>query len=329
MDHFRTQVQIPRSNIRIGYDAHTLAMGSCFTENIGGLMEFFKFPIDINPFGIVYNPLSIHQQLRLLLSDKLVTEDELIQHGGRYHSYLHHGHFSDTSASVAIDNMNHRIAQARKQLTKGSILMLTLGTAWAYSLKHNGQVVANCHKVPANEFTRELCTVDKIVDTLGGTLDKLQEQYPDIRIVFTVSPVRHLKDGAAGNQLSKATLLLAIHQMIAAGKGREYFPAYEIMMDDLRDYRFYKEDMTHPSELAVDYIWGQFSKTYIDRKAHPLMQQISDVQAAMAHRPLDPKSDAHKQFLKRNLVKLTQLKAAYPELDLEQEQRYFSGKPLK
>lgn len=326
MEHFRTQVQIPRSNIRIGYDVRTLAMGSCFTEHIGGLMDYFKFPIDINPFGIVYNPLSIHHQLRLLMSDKLLTVDDLIQHGGRYHSYLHHGHFSHSDPNKALKLMNQRLQQAREQLSKCSILVLTLGTAWAYSLKTNGQVVANCHKVPANEFTRELCTIDKIEDTLGGTLDKLQEQYPDIRIVFTVSPVRHLKDGAAGNQLSKATLIMAVHKMIAAGKGREYFPAYEIMMDDLRDYRFYKEDMTHPSELAVDYIWGQFSKTYIDRKAHPLMQQVADVQSAMAHRPIDPTSDAHKQFLKRNLVKLTQLKAAYPELDLEQEQRYFSGK---
>lgn len=326
MEHFRTQVQVPRSNIRMNYSGHTLAMGSCFTENIGGLLQFFKFPIDINPFGIVYNPLSIHQQLCMLLSDKLITADDLVHYGGRYHSFLHHGHFSDSNPNAALDQMNQRLVQARQQLANTDLLILTLGTAWAYSLKKNGQVVSNCHKVPAAEFTRELSSVDKIVDTLGGTLDKLQEHYPNLKVVFTVSPVRHLKDGAAGNQLSKSTLIMAVHHMIAQNSNREYFPAYEIMMDDLRDYRFYKDDMTHPSELAVDYIWSLFSKTYVDKKAHPLMQQVTEIQSAMGHRPLDPSSEAHKQFLKRNLVKATQLKAAFPELDLEQELAYFSGK---
>lgn len=319
-------MQAPASAARIGYHNQLLAMGSCFTEHIGGMLQYYKFNVDLHPFGIVYNPVSLHQQLRYLMGNQLLVEGDLFQHHGLWHSFMHHGHFSGTHKAQVRDGINARIQQARKQMQQTDLLILSLGTTWIYELAETGMVVANCHKVPEKEFRRRLVTVDYILDTLGGTLHKLQAQYPQLRIVFTISPVRHLKDGATGNQVSKATLQLAVDQMVKEGRGREYFPAYEIMMDDLRDYRFYAEDMVHPSALAINYIWEQFLKAHIDKKAHQLMNQVADIQAAMQHRPLNPTSEAHQLFLKKHLVKVMQLKAAYPMLDMQDAVTYFSGK---
>lgn len=301
-------------------------MGSCFTENIGAMLQYYKFPVLLNPFGIVYNPVSLHQQLRYLLSDKLFTERDLFEHNGVWHSFMHHGHFSGYSRQQVLENINEQLQQARLHLQDTKLLIISLGTAWVYEFLQTGTVVANCHKVPAREFSRKMVGIDHIVDTLGGTLDKLQESYPQLRVLFTVSPVRHLKDGATGNQISKSTLLLAVDAMVKAGTNREYFPAYEIMMDELRDYRFYNDDMVHPSPLAIDYIWEQFLKSNIEKKAHQLMQQVSDIRAAMQHRPFNADSDAHQQFLKKHLVKVLQLKAAYPALDWQDAIDYFSDK---
>lgn len=325
-DSFRTAVQVPESKQKIDYSTGILAMGSCFTEHIGGRLEHYKFNIDLNPFGIVYNPLSLHHQLRYLMGDQFFTREDLFSDKGMYHSFLHHGNFSGNNADLVLEHINTRIELAREQLKHAHLLIFSLGTAWAFSLKDNGQVVSNCHKVPAAQFDRQLLTVEKIMDTLGGTLAKLLEHYPKMRILLTVSPVRHLKDGAVGNQRSKATLLMATHQLVDEHERIGYFPSYEIMNDELRDYRFYARDMAHPSDIAIDYIWHKFFQAYIDRKAHQLMQQVEDIQNAASHRPINPDSEEHRQFLKRYLVKTTQLKAAWPALDFEEEIAYFGGK---
>ncbi|MDX2002401.1 MAG: GSCFA domain-containing protein [Chitinophagales bacterium] len=325
MEHFRTEFPIEEAKLKLNYSHRIFCMGSCFTESIGAYLVGYKFKTFINPFGIVYNPLSIHNQMQMLLTDKIFKREDLFFHNEVWNSFFHHGKFSHPDAEMALENINNTLDRARKELMRTDLLIVTLGTAWVYEFLKTSQVVSNCHKVPEKEFRRFQLSVDKIADTLGTTLNQLKKLNPKLQVLFTISPVRHMKDGAAENQLSKATLLVAVHKMIRQCNYAHYFPAYEIMMDDLRDYRFYEADMVHPSSIAIEYIWEKFYKAYIDKRAFMVMMQIEEIDAARNHRPRNPHSEAHKAFLKKALVKIMQLKAAYPDLDFEQEIAYFNA----
>lgn len=325
MQHFRTEVPVQESPAKFSYHTRMLFMGSCFTEHMGKRLWDYKFRINLNPFGIVFNPLSIHQHIQLLLKDGMYKPEDLFYHQDLWHSFQHHSRFSGPDPILTAKRINDALIAAREDLLRSNWLVITLGSAWVYEHLASGQVVANNHKLPDSEFKRYMLDADKIIDTLGTTILQLRKHNAKLQVLLSVSPVRHLKDGAMGNQLSKATLLVAAHKIAAQAEYVHYFPAYEIMMDDLRDYRFYEADMVHPSGVAIDYIWDKFQKAYVDRRVYPIMQQVEEIRLALSHRPFNNDTESHKNFLKRNLVKAMQLKAAYPEMDFEREIAYFKA----
>ena len=297
-----------------------LLLGSCFVENMGKRLEDNKFQIDLNPFGTLYNPASIAETLRMLLHPERFTENNLFLHEGIYHSFSHHSRFSSSSAEDCLKNINDRLFLSAERLRQEQRLIVTWGTAWAYRLKSSGEIVANCHKLPDKLFERELLSVRQIVTEWKELLLSLWEQNPELRILFTISPIRHWKDGAHGNQISKATLLLAVHELEQTFPEHiAYFPAYEIMMDELRDYRFYADDMLHPSEQAVEYIWETFARHLFTQETKKILQAWSHIQKALQHKPFHPESETYKQFLSQTLLKMERLTEKFPYFDLEKE----------
>ena len=322
-----TSIQIPKPSFGISYADRMVVMGSCFAEHIGERLENDKFRVDNNPFGTLYNPASIAEGLRRLLCPEPLSASELFAHEGSYHSFSYHSRFSATTAEEALRQMNERLFSSAQQLRSASRLILTWGTAYVYRLKSDGRIVANCHKLPEQRFVRERLSVEAIVDEWKTFLPQLWTQCPDLKLICTVSPIRHWKDGAHGNQLSKATLLLALDALQAEFPDRiSYFPAYEILLDELRDYRFYADDLLHPSSLAVEYIAERFAQTYFDPETQKARQAWQKLRQAIAHRPLRPESDAYRQFLTQTLLKLEQLKAKMPFFDVSKELETLTAK---
>ena len=300
---FFTEIQIPEFFWEMDYSKSMMLMGSCFTENIGQKLLDLKFKVDINPFGILYNPESIATSLKILLAKRTFSENDLFSDHGLWNSYYHHSRFSDIDRDVSLRKINDRITSSNEFLKSANFLVLTYGTAWVYELKNTGQIVSNCHKVPASEFKRFRLGVNEITDVYRELLEQIWQLNPDLKVIFTVSPIRHWKDGATENQLSKATLLLAVDQLIR-GFGNQacaYFPSYEIVMDELRDYRFYAEDMLHLSPVATDYIFERFSKVMITKESMNISKSVLKVRKAFEHRPVNSKSMEYKKFLHSNL----------------------------
>lgn len=315
-----TSVQVPKPPFGLSYADAMLLMGSCFAENMGERFEADKFRVNCNPFGTLYNPASIAEGLRRLLRPKPIRSAELFVHEGSYHSFSYHSRFSATTEEETLRQMNDSLFRAAEGLRNASRLILTWGSAYVYRLKGDGTIVANCHKLPDTRFVRERLSVEAIVTEWRTLLAQLWEQCPDLRLICTVSPIRHWKDGAHANQLSKATLLLALDALREEYPDRiSYFPAYEILLDELRDYRFYTEDMVHPSSLAVDYIAERFAQTYFDRETQTARQTWQRLRKAIAHRPLHPESEAYRQFITQTLLKLKQLKAKMPFFEISNE----------
>jgi hypothetical protein len=286
-----------------------------------------KWRTEVNPFGVLYNPLSIAEALTSLLDYRPLTEDELtLFPDGGWNTWLHHSSYSLPERAEALAHINTRMERAAQILDEADTLIITLGTAWVYRLREDGRVVGNCHKVPERMFTRQRLTVEEIVDAYDALLERVWNANPKLRILFTVSPVRHLKDGLHGNQLSKATLLLAVDELCTKYQERiQYFPAYEIVMDELRDYRFYAEDMAHPSLQAVDYVWEQFVEHCVDAGAQQFMQQWEKVVRALEHRPFNAESEQYQQFIHQNLSKIKELKERYPYLEVQGEVERFES----
>lgn len=322
-----TYIHIPRAPFRFSCTERMLLLGSCFAENIGTRLAGNKFNVDINPFGTLYNPASIAAALRRLLHPERFTADDLLQHEGVYHSFSHHSRFSSTSETECLRNINDRLEASTNEFRKTTYLVVTLGTAYVYRLKSSGEVVANCHKLPEKMFDRSMLTVGEIIAEWKELLLSLWKQNPDLKILFTVSPIRHWKDGAHGNQLSKATLLLAVDELQAAYPERiAYFPAYEIMMDELRDYRFYATDMLHPSELAIDYIWQRFTENFLSDETKGILKEWAEIQKAINHRPFQPESDAYKRFISQTLLKMERINEKFPSFDLTKEMEIIKSK---
>lgn len=322
-----TYIHIPRAPFRFSCTERMLLLGSCFAENIGTRLAGNKFNVDINPFGTLYNPASIAAALRRLLHPERFTAGDLLQHEGVYHSFSHHSRFSSTSETECLRNINDRLEASTNEFRKTTYLVVTLGTAYVYRLKSSGEVVANCHKLPEKMFDRSMLTVGKIIAEWKELLLSLWKQNPDLKILFTVSPIRHWKDGAHGNQLSKATLLLAVDELQAAYPERiAYFPAYEIMMDELRDYRFYATDMLHPSELAIDYIWQRFTENFLSDETKGILKEWAEIQKAINHRPFQPESDAYKRFISQTLLKMERINEKFPSFDLTKEMEIIKSK---
>lgn len=316
---FRTKIEIPTPDFKISHKSHIVIFGSCFAENMGKLFVENKFNVNLNPFGILYNPLSISQALRLLIDQKVFTEKDIFEYKGLYQSFWHHGSFSDVDKDKCLQGINLSLMNGSNDIRKANVLFVTFGTAYVFrSLKEN-MVVGNCHKLPAAEFERFRLFVEDILAEWEGLVKDLRKINPSLRIVFTVSPIRHLKDGAHDNQLSKSTLLLAVDKICGMIEGLYYFPSYEIVLDELRDYRFYDEDMTHPNQIAIKYIWQRLSETYFDEEAPPIIKEWQKIYQALNHRPINNQSDNYKHFLRQTLLKLKAFNKKYPYICCEQE----------
>jgi len=321
---FSTQIDIPHSAVEITYNDRILTLGSCFAENIGTKLQEAFFLTFINPFGVMYNPMSVAQGIRHLLSEKEFTAADLFQSGSLWNSLAHSSTFSATTADEALQKINSRLLAARYFLRETNVMMITLGTAWVFELVDTRKIVSNCHKLPASRFTRRRLSVDEIINEFTEVFGLLRNSYPGQKFIFTVSPIRHWKDGAHENTVSKSTLHLAVDALEKQFDFVHYFPAYEIMMDELRDYRFYAADMIHPSPVAVDFIWDKFKTTLFGKADLELSREITQVKKAMEHRPLNSVSAEYRQFLENSLRTISLLVKNHPVLDFSAEIHYFS-----
>ncbi|MCP9612560.1 GSCFA domain-containing protein [Coprobacter tertius] len=317
---FSTVIPLSRSIVPVTYHQQLLLFGSCFTEHIGERLLLSKFNADVNPFGIQYNPLSIERALTIMLDTKVFTPDDLFQDGRLWHSRMHHSLFSHTDKNECLHRINERIIKASDELKTSAWLMVTWGSSYVYRLKSTGEVVSNCHKQPASDFVRERVTPSEIVERWSSLINRLISRNSGLKILFTVSPVRHLKDGMHENQLSKAVLLLAADELCRSYPGVcFYFPSYEIMNDELRDYRFYNEDMIHPSPVAVSYIWERFTDVFFNEETRAVYDEWSKLSRSLRHRPLTPDKIAYKDFVMQNLLKLERFSEKYPYFALSNE----------
>ncbi|MEG1586223.1 MAG: GSCFA domain-containing protein [Bacteroidales bacterium] len=305
--NFRTELTVTHSPVQIDYSKKMLLLGSCFSEHIGNWLDRHFMDVMVNPFGILYNPASIARSLKILLDEKEYTASDLFEHNGYFHSFDHHSRFSETNQEAMLNHLNQTRKQATKQLLEADILLITFGTAWVYTKQENEQVVSNCHKLPDKLFARRRMEIEEIVSEWKELSDRLFQLNPRLNIIFTVSPIRHLKDTLHGNQLSKSTLLLAIDQLQHVSQQMDYFPAYELLTDDLRDYRFYASDMVHPSETAILYIQKKFADSYFPDATKKLFSACEKIRRALDHRPSDENSDNYKRFLTQNIEMLNQL----------------------
>ncbi len=294
---------------------HLLCLGSCFAQHIGDRFQKGRWSVDLNPFGILYHPFPIAQGLERLLKGTLFTEDDLFFHQEQWHSFDHHGQFSGSDTTEVLSTMNRAIVSGLDQLKKANILLLTFGTANGFVERKSGQVVANCHKLPSANFEKTLFTQEVIQQRLVEVIKKLTSLFPKLKIIITVSPVRHLRDGLITNQRSKASLLLAVAELEKQFSAVHYFPAYELMMDDLRDYRFYKNDLMHPTQMAIDYIWEYFRTCCFPEGTVTYYEEVLKINKALSHRPRRPNSVAHQQFTEQIKKKISVLQEKYPGLD--------------
>ena len=309
-----TQIPLKKAQNQIDYTSQLLILGSCFSENIGTKLNHYKFQGLQNPFGILFHPLAIENLLFKAVQQDLYSEKDVFDLNERFHCFDSHSSLSAISKEELIANLNKSVGDTHAQLKKVSHIVITLGTAWVYRSVESSQVVANCHKVPQTKFNKELLGVDAIVKSLKNMQTMVTSMNTDAQLIFTVSPVRHLKDGFVENQLSKAHLISAVHQILKS-ENVSYFPSYEIMMDELRDYRFYAQDMVHPNQLAIDYIWEKFQDTWISYGVKETMNKVDGIQNGLRHRPFHPESEQHKKFLKSLQAKIAYIKEEYPFME--------------
>ncbi|MBS1612188.1 MAG: GSCFA domain-containing protein, partial [Bacteroidetes bacterium] len=294
-------------------------IGSCFSENIGLKFRDYKFSININPFGQQYNPYSIAVAIHRLLEAKPYTESELVHHDELYHSFDHHGSFSKSTVDDTLQYINGNLQQASTDLKNATLLFLTFGTSHVFTLKESGAYVSNCHKLSGTYFERKVLKPQEIISALRNAIDALRAINPSIKIVATVSPVRYFAFGHYENSVSKAHLFTAINQLQEIYNDLYYFPAYELVMDDLRDYRFFAEDMLHPNYQATNYVWETLSNTMLDKKTSGMMKEIDEILLAARHRPRNPNSDAHRKFVQKYITKIDEMQTKGLSFDKELE----------
>jgi hypothetical protein len=310
---FHTEINIKPLEQTVVYADALLFLGSCFADEVGVICKGLGFNALVNPFGVLYNPASIAQSVERLDSGRPFTRDDVIAVGERqYCTFNHNTAFWNTSEDMLLQTINQRLGEAHEHFMKSKWLVVSLGTSWVFKHRMSGQIVSNCHKLPAHQFDREFLTVECSSQYLSGIV----ERHPEKQFIFTVSPLRHLKDGMHGSHLSKAALLLAVNEICRQFANAHYFPAYEIMMDELRDYRFYKEDMVHPTEQAVRYIWERFAEFAINASEKPAMNAAAELRQMLEHKPLFPETEAFKRFELQKERKTAELKKNYPDVRL-------------
>ena len=313
------------SPVKISYGDKILFVGSCFTEEIGNQMQNLKFDVLQNPNGILYDPVSIGSALASYIENKKFTEDDLFLLDELWQSWQHHSVFSGMNKENVLQNINHSQFEAHQFLKKASWLIITAGTSYNYHLTVSGEPVANCHKAPQDFFEKKLLSVDEIIYNLSTAVSKVQSFNPQLKIIFTISPVRHVRDGVMENNRSKARLIEAIHSVRENTQNVFYFPAYELIIDILRDYRFYKKDLVHPSDTAIEFVFETFCNAFIDEPGKKLLEEIKMIVAAMNHKPFQKESVAHKKFMNAQLEKIKNIKSGFPSIDFSNEEKYFYG----
>lgn len=315
----QTQIPLKQQQPLIDYQSKVLLMGSCFVDNIGDKLEYFKFQSQSNPFGILFHPKAIERMITRMADGMLFTEKDVFWHQERWQSLEVHSTYSDTDKTRLLSKLNEKITQEHQSLKELSHLVVTLGTAWGYRHLESQNIVANCHKLPQHLFEKSLSGIGEIQDSLQHFISVVRAVNPNVRLIFTVSPVRHLKDGFVENQRSKAHLIAAIHQCIETlnDSGITYFPSYEIVMDELRDYRFYSEDMIHLTPTAINYIWERFSSAWLSPATKEVMEQVDKIQSGLSHRPFNPNSAQYLDFKEKLQQKIAYISEKYPHMQFD------------
>lgn len=317
--NFRTEIPIIKSDFPIDYHSKLLLLGSCFAENIGEKFQYYKFQATINPFGIIFNSVSLEKLIKRVVGKNYFTENDIFFHDDLWHCYEIHSELSNTNKEEFLDNLNSIIDLKNKQIKELTHCIITLGTSWVYRNNTSNEIVANCHKVPQKEFTKELLSTQQTEESLQNIFALIHTVNPNVNFVFTVSPVRHIKDGFFENNVSKGNLFSALNSLLSSrAESRDkiqndtlqvldsartdssinYFPSYEIVLDELRDYRFFNEDMLHPNQQAVDYIWEKFTSCYFSAETETVVKKVEKIQKGLAHRPFNPNAEVHKKFVK-------------------------------
>jgi hypothetical protein len=321
---FQVPISLTPLPIPIKYGDKILLSGSCFTEHIGNALRDWKFDILQNPNGILFDPASVASSLISYIQPKRYTETDLFYANELWQSWQHHSIFSHVDKSAALDGINVAQQQAHDFLKKADWLVITLGSAFSYRLVENGAAVANCHRAPAQTFQKHLMTIEEINIALDSCLYQLFYFNPNLKVLFTISPVRHIRDGVVDNNRSKARLIESVHHLVNKFDRITYFPAYELVIDVLRDYRFYDVDMVHPNYPATQFVLEKFTQQCIDPAAHIILEEVKRLVTARRHKPFQPTTQAHQRFLKEQHNKAVTLAAKYPFLDLTEEINYFS-----
>lgn len=308
----------------ITYKGSVLLIGSCFTEHISDRLAQHRLPVCSNPHGILFNPLSVADSLERYVSGHCYTENDLFLLHELWHSWEHHSRFSDIDKNAALQKMNGALAEAHEVVKNATHVIITLGSSFQYYLKESNQPVANNHRAPGQWFEKRLLETDLIYERLKRSMERIIAINTGVQFIFTISPVRHIRDGVVANNRSKARLLEAVHRICDAYENAYYFPAYELVIDILRDYRFYDIDFVHPNYMATQYVWEQFVAACIDEPSRQIMSRVAAITTALKHRPRFPNTQAHTQFLKEQAERTKQLLQEYPYLDLEDALRYFN-----
>lgn len=322
--NFFTPISIPESGSKIGCATRILGLGSCFSDHIGQRMTSHCFDAMINPFGTIFNPMSMAKLMQMALSSEFVTSKDIEERQGRYFHYDFHSSLDRSNRDSTARAINEALEAVGNYLRTADFLILTFGTSIVHKLKSNGEVVSNCHKVASSNFDKALLSTDEMFDSLRTVIDSIRKENPGVKIILTVSPVRHTREGLVNNNRSKSRLIDLCHLLVEELPQVTYFPSYEIMMDELRDYRFYAADLIHPNQIAVDHIWSYFTTCFFDEKALNKLIDMASLIKARQHRPFDPDSDSHLKFKKAQLKKIVELSQSYPEVNFNDFRIYFS-----
>lgn len=315
MMRFFTEVPLKPSENPLSYESKIVSLGSCFAENIGQKFQFYQFRNFTNPFGVIFNPVSIEMLIRRAIENNYFTAQDIFSHNEMWHCYEVHSRLSHPDKETFLQNLNKILATFQKEIKTASHFIFTLGTSWVYKTKSTERIVANCHKIPQKEFTKHLLSAAETLQSLNKIVKIITEINPNSHFIFTISPVRHLKDGFSENQISKSNLIVTVYHFLQDKNlqhNLHYFPSYEIMMDELRDYRFYSEDLLHPNTAAIDYIWEKFVESNIQKAITSTMNDVETIQKSLQHRPIHSDSISHQKFLADLQKKIDIFHSQYP-----------------
>ncbi|MBN2778370.1 MAG: GSCFA domain-containing protein [Bacteroidales bacterium] len=314
-----TKITIPKYNPKITHSEKCLFIGSCFAENIGEKLLKNKFNVSVNPLGISYNPVSLINSLSYAIENRKIEESELFFSNGQWNHYNFHSNFSDSNKYTCLNEINSSIERTNHFISSADYIFISLGTSFIYELAENQKIVTNCHKQPDSFFKRRMLNTEEITKSFDLFFQKMSKINPRAKYIFTVSPVRHKRDGFIANQLSKSILIVSLNDLLRKNENLSYFPSFEIMMDELRDYRFYNEDMVHPSNQAIDYIFEKFCETYFDEKTIELNKRIQRIVRAANHRPYNTKTTEYQQFTQSTIHEIEDIITNNPQLDFSKE----------